>query len=124
RAVDGDALGLLERVEVGGGRALIDVAGLVLGAGEVEDALGGRGLARVHVRDDADVAKVLDHGFVLSAAAAQRANGVKAPENKRGGRSGSLSPVPWPLASIQTVKPLPGFSERPTNKRVYYYKGM
>ena len=49
--------GLLERVEVGGGVAVIDVADLVLGAAEVEDALGGRGLARVHVGDDADVAQ-------------------------------------------------------------------
>ena len=61
-AVDGDALGLFERVEVGGGVAVIDVADLVLGAAEVEDALGGRGLARVHVGDDADVAKFFEHG--------------------------------------------------------------
>ena len=57
RAVDGDALGLFQRIEVGGGIAVIDVAGLVLGAAEVEDALGRRGFARVHVRDDADVAQ-------------------------------------------------------------------
>src|SRR5205807_2376208 len=48
--------------EVRGGIALIDVAGLVLGPAEVEDALGRGGFARVDVRDDADVANVLEHG--------------------------------------------------------------
>src|SRR5262249_38756989 len=61
-AVDGDALGLFERVEVGRGRTVIDVAGLVLGAAEVEDSLGGRGFARVHVSDDADVTQFVEHG--------------------------------------------------------------
>src|SRR5205823_5795364 len=37
---------------------------LVLGAAEVEDALRGRGLARVHVGDDADVAEVVEHGLL------------------------------------------------------------
>src|SRR5439155_7275544 len=62
-AVDGDALGLFEGVEVGGGVALIDIAGLVLGSAEVQDPLRGRGLAGVHVGDDADVAKFLEHGW-------------------------------------------------------------
>src|SRR5204862_230183 len=61
-AVDRDALLLLQRIEVGGGVALVDVAGLVLGAAEVEDALGRGGLARVDVRDDADVANGVEHG--------------------------------------------------------------
>ena len=60
-AVDRDALGLLQRIEVGGGVAVIDVADLVLGAAEVEDALRGRGLAGVHVGDDADVAQFVEH---------------------------------------------------------------
>ena len=51
----------LQRVEVGGGVAVIDVADLVLGAAEVEDALRGRGFARVHVGDDADVAQFFEH---------------------------------------------------------------
>ncbi len=50
-------------IEVGGGVAVIDVAGLVLGAAEIEDALGGRGFARVHVGDDADVSNVFEHGW-------------------------------------------------------------
>src|SRR5262249_15479350 len=61
-AVDGDSLGLFERIEVGGGVAFIDIACLVLRTAEVEDTLGGRGLARIHVSDDADVANVLEHG--------------------------------------------------------------
>src|SRR5262249_24498363 len=63
-AVDGDALGLLEGVEVGGGVALVHVADLVLGPAVVEQALGGRGLAGVDVGDDADVAEVVEHGYV------------------------------------------------------------
>src|SRR5439155_16275216 len=61
-AVDGDALLALQRVEVGGGVALVDVADLVLGAAEVEDPLRRGSLARVDVGDDADVTKVLEHG--------------------------------------------------------------
>ena len=53
---------LFERVEVGGGVAVVDVADLVLGAAEVQDALRGGGFARVDVSDDADVAKVFKHG--------------------------------------------------------------
>src|SRR5262249_54066245 len=60
-AVDGDALLLLQRVEVGGGVALVHVPDLVLGAAEVEDARRRRGLAGVDGRDDADVAEVLKH---------------------------------------------------------------
>ena len=69
-AVDGDALGLFERVEVGGGVAVVDVADLVLGAAEVEDALRRRGFAGVHVCDDADVTKFLEHGYTAAAFAA------------------------------------------------------
>src|SRR5439155_25537431 len=52
--------------EVGGGVAVIDVAGDVLGAAVIEDALGGGGLASVHVRDDADIANFVEHGWVRS----------------------------------------------------------
>ena len=55
-AVDGDAAFLLFRVPVGVGGAFIDGAELVLGAGIVEQVFGGRGLARVDVGDDAEVA--------------------------------------------------------------------
>ncbi len=61
RRLDRDAaLALLLHV-VGGGRALaflgvVHVDDLVLAPGVIEDAFGGRGLARVDVRDDADVA--------------------------------------------------------------------
>ena len=40
----------------------MDLADLVGSAGVVEDALGRRGLTRVDVRDDADVASVLEIG--------------------------------------------------------------
>ena len=56
-AVDGDAALLLLLVAVGVGVALVDGAELVLGAGVVEQVFGGRGLARVDVRDDAEVAE-------------------------------------------------------------------
>ena len=72
RAVDGDALGLFERVEVGGGVAFIDIAGLVLGAAEVQDALRGGGLAGVHVRDDANVTNSVEHDSCPSRAQAAR----------------------------------------------------
>jgi hypothetical protein len=41
--------------EVGGRLAVVHLAGLVDLAGELEDALGGRGLAGVNVGEDADV---------------------------------------------------------------------
>ena len=62
-AVDGDALLPFQRIEVRGGVAVIHVADLVLGAAEIEDALGRRGFAGIHVSDDADVAKFFEHGF-------------------------------------------------------------
>ena len=60
--VDGDALLAFERIEVGRGVALVDVADLVLGPTEIEDAFRGRGLARIHVSDDANVTQFFDHG--------------------------------------------------------------
>src|SRR5262249_56087760 len=63
RAVDRDALLLLQRVEVGSGVALVHVADFVLGAAEVENALRGRGFAGVHVGDDANVPQVFEHGY-------------------------------------------------------------
>jgi hypothetical protein len=54
--LDRDAALLLLIHEVGGGRAVVHLADLVDLAGELEDALGGRGLARVDVGEDADVA--------------------------------------------------------------------
>ena len=56
--VDGDAALLLLGVVVGLGGALVDAAELVLGAGVVEQVLGGGGLAGVDVGDDAEVADV------------------------------------------------------------------
>jgi hypothetical protein len=41
--------------EIGGGRAVVHLPDLVDLAGELEDALGGRRLAGVHVGEDADV---------------------------------------------------------------------
>ena len=63
-------LRLLGGVEVGGGVALIDVADLVLGAAEEEDALRRGRFAGVHVGDDADVAEVLKHWYTAAAFAA------------------------------------------------------
>jgi len=60
-AVDGDALGSFERVEVGGRIAIVHVPDLVLGAAEVEDAFRRGRFAGVDVGDDADVTKVLKH---------------------------------------------------------------
>ena len=53
--LDGDAAFLLLLHEVGGGRAVVHLTDLVDLAGELEDALGGGGLARVHVGEDTDV---------------------------------------------------------------------
>ena len=55
--VDRNALGAFERVEVRGRVPAVHIAKLVLGAAEVEDALGGRRLTGVHVGDDADVSQ-------------------------------------------------------------------
>ena len=55
RRVDGDAPLLFFRVVVGVGGALVHAAELVLDAGVVQQVFGGRGLARVDVRNDAEV---------------------------------------------------------------------
>ena len=54
--VDGDAALLFFLVVVGLGRALVDPAELVLFPGIIEQVFRGRGLARVDVGDDPDVA--------------------------------------------------------------------
>src|SRR6185503_19619833 len=55
RRLDGDAALLLLHHEVGGGGAVMDLADLVDLAGELEDALGRRGLAGVDVGENPDV---------------------------------------------------------------------
>jgi len=50
-----DAALLLLLHEIGGGRTIVHLADFVDLAGELEDTLGGRRLAGVHVREDADV---------------------------------------------------------------------
>ena len=94
-AVDGDALGLFERVEVGGGVAVVDVADLVLGAAEVEDALGRRGFARVDVGDDADVAKFFEHGYTAAdfAAAPETRTKIGSDPTTRKGDGENASPT-------------------------------
>src|SRR6478735_2259199 len=59
---DGDAPLLLLLHPVHRGRALVDLTDLVGDAGVEEDALGGRGLAGVDVRHDADVADLVEVG--------------------------------------------------------------
>ena len=53
--LDGDAALLLLLHEVGGGLAVVYLAGLVDLAGELENAFRGRGLAGIHVGEDTDV---------------------------------------------------------------------
>src|SRR4051812_13279101 len=60
---DRDAALLLLRHPVHGGGALVDLADLVVDAGVVEDPLGRRGLARVNVRHDPDVADLGEGGY-------------------------------------------------------------
>ncbi len=60
---DGDAALLLLLHPVHGGSAVVDLAKLVIDAGVEQDALGGRRLAGVDVRRDADVSIALDGGL-------------------------------------------------------------
>ena len=60
---DGDAALLLLVHPVHGRGAFVDLADLVVDAGVVEDALGRRGLARIDVGHDADVARLLERVF-------------------------------------------------------------
>ena len=53
---------------VHGGGALVDLAHLVAPAGDVQDALGDRRLARIDVRDDPNVPGPQDRSFVLGLA--------------------------------------------------------
>lgn len=57
-AVDRDAALLLLRIEVHAGRAVVNLADAVVLARVEQDAFGDRGLARVDVGNDADVAEV------------------------------------------------------------------
>ena len=60
---DRDAALLLLRHPVHRGGALVDLTDLVVDAGVVEDPLGRRGLARVDVRHDPDVADLGESGY-------------------------------------------------------------
>ncbi len=60
RGADRDATFALEFHVVGGGRAVVHLTGAMDRAGLVKQALGERGLARVDVRDDAEVAPTAD----------------------------------------------------------------
>ena len=60
RGADRDATLALQLHVVGGGRAVVHLAGTVDRAGLVEQALGQRGLACVDVGDDAEVAPTAD----------------------------------------------------------------
>ena len=73
--VDRDPLLALERVEVGRGVAVVDVADFVLGAAVVENALGRGRLARVDVGHDPDVAYFVEH--LSSVAAVPRAGALR-----------------------------------------------
>jgi hypothetical protein len=55
RRLNRDAALALLLHEVGRGLTIVDLAHLVDLAGQAEDAFGGRGLARIHVGEDADV---------------------------------------------------------------------
>ena len=59
---DGDAALALLVHPVGDGVSVVDRPHAVDAARVIEDALGGRGLARVDVGDDADVAQELEAG--------------------------------------------------------------
>jgi len=61
RAVDGDAFGFFQRVEVRGGVAVIDIARFVLGASKVQNPLRRGGFTSVHVSNDANVAEIFEH---------------------------------------------------------------
>ena len=68
---DGDAALLLLLHPVHGGGAVMDFADLVRLAGVIEDALGGRGLAGVDMRHDAEIAVVFDLVFAGHGSASQ-----------------------------------------------------
>lgn len=59
--VDSDALGFLDRIGVGGGVTPVHVAALVFGTSEIENAFRRRSLARVDVRDDAEITNIAQH---------------------------------------------------------------
>jgi hypothetical protein len=56
RGEDGDPALALLGVEVGDGRAVVDLAALVGGSGDIQDPLGDGGLARVDMGEDGQVA--------------------------------------------------------------------
>ncbi|MNO87954.1 hypothetical protein D3C76_793880 [compost metagenome] len=62
RRGDGDAALLLLHHPVHGRRPVVDFAHLVVDPGVEKDALGGGGLACIHMRDDTDIAVELDGG--------------------------------------------------------------
>ena len=98
---DGDAALLLLHHPVHGGAALVDLTDLVVLAGVVEDALGRRGLARVDVGHDADVAGAFEwvpgHGVLLVISSVARigtAVGRSSSRRARRGTSARRRPVP------------------------------
>src|SRR5262249_11552280 len=100
-AVDGDAALLLLDVVVGVGGALVHAAELVLGAGVVQDVLGGGRLAGVDVRNDADVAQLrqveLGHDNPQTNEPQRHRDTEKAEKDKRSSRPTAARPSLYPI---------------------------
>ncbi len=106
RAVDGNALGLFQRIEVGGGIPLVHIAGFVFRAAEVEDAFRGCGLSRLHVSDNADIMHFVKHDcqpvYAMLAAAPTPPQKTKT----AAGWKPFPSPARLPLSSYPTMTPV------------------
>ena len=113
---DGDATLLLLRHVVHGRRAVVDLADLVALAGVVEDALGRRGLARVDVGHDADVAGALEWEFALSHLSTSLSGSCSQVASVRGGYAGPNLAIGTVFNDIGAVLALrgrqPGWADR------------
>src|SRR5205085_1967414 len=87
--LDGNAFLGLKRIVVGRGIAFIHVARFVLRPAKVENALGQRGFARVHVGDDADVAQFVEHELWSVASDQTRGTPLQKTKTAAGWKPGS-----------------------------------
>jgi hypothetical protein len=65
-ALDGDAFLPFQRIVIGSGRAFVNISGTVLGTAQVKQTLGERGFPGVHVGNDSQVTKRVEHAISRS----------------------------------------------------------
>ena len=103
---DGDAPLLLLLHPVHGGRALMDLADLVVLPRVIEDALGRSRLPGIDVRHDADVAITIERG-VAGHGSVRRSHSVSNPVQRKSGATDPAGTA-WRVHPVVSLRARPG----------------